>query len=412
MLFRTQLVLLYIAAGVSMSQLALAEGIRLEQSSAVTLSSITQQVYELHPARHSEAAQRQQINANNSLASATFADAKSISFSHQNDVVGSGDGLQEWEGVVEMPLWLPGQKQQQLSLSEKLSAELPAYKQQIRLAASAEVRKLVWDVVLANTAASEAYEIWQSAQKLQKDVSARVKAGELAGTEGLLATTNALEMQNQYMVKNSDLGQAFTIYRAITKAQSLPARYVEVLVNKREIDQDHPDLRMLDQRISTLRSEQDIARFDGAINPSLSVGIRRERDNNDERFSDSMGVGINFAFDDDVYRGPAIANAGKALADAEIARQQLERELNITLYTYLHDLETKRSQLALVNDQNETTEQYLELQQRAFDLGDLDLVSLIRSQSLASEAHNRKRALEIDIQHTIAMINQALGVTL
>jgi hypothetical protein len=412
MSFRTKLVFVCIAAAMSISQVTLAEKIQLEQSQSVTLSSITQRVYELHPAHLNELAQKQQVNANSALAYSTFANAKTVSLTHQNDVVGSGDGLQEWEGIVEMPLWLPGQKQQRVSLSDKLRAELPVYQQQVKLAASAEVRKLVWNVVLANTATTETYQIWQSALKLEKDVVARVKAGELAGTEGLLAKTHALDMQNQYLLKNSDLSQALSLYRAITKERFLPEQYVEVQVNKAEIDEGHPDLMMLDYRISTLRSQQDIAHFDGAINPSLSVGIRRERGNNDERFINSMGVGISFALDDEVYRRPAIANAAKALADVEVARLQLERELNITLYTYMHDLETKRLQLALVNDQNETTQQYLALQQRAFELGDLDLVSLIRSQSLASETHNRKLALEVDINYTIALINQALGIIL
>jgi len=412
MLFRTQLVLLCITAGIGISQVTLAERIQLKQSSAVTLPLLTQYVYEQLPARHSELAQQQQINAHANLANATFADVKSISLNHQNDVLASGDGLQEWESIVEMPLWLPGQKQQQLSLSKKLSAELPAYRLQLMLVASAEVRKLVWNVVIANAATAEAYQVWQSAMKLEKDVAARVKVGELAGTERLLATNNSLEMKNQYLLKNSDLGQALSIYRAITKEQFLPEVYEEGLANKDVIDENHPSLMILDQHINTLRSQQDLAHFDGAVNPSLSVGIRRERGDYGESFNNSLGVGISFALDDDVYRGTAIANAAKELADAEIVRQQSERELNIILYSHLHDLETKRLQLELVNEQDDTTQQYLALQQRAFELGDLDLVSLIRSQSLANETHNRKLALEVGIKNTIALVNQALGLIL
>tara|TARA_R110002050_G_scaffold1244_5_gene8889 strand:- start:201424 stop:202665 length:1242 start_codon:yes stop_codon:yes gene_type:complete len=413
MLFHAKLALLCITAGISISSLTLAsERAQLEQSSAVTLSSLTQAVFQRHPARHSEFAQQQQANANADLAKARFADVKSINLTHQNDVVGSSDGLQEWEGIVEMPLWLPGQKQQQLLLSDKLSAELPVYQQQIMLAASAEVRELVWKVVMANTAATEAYQVWQSSLKLEKDVTARVKAGELAGTERLLAANNALDKQTQYLLKNSDLDRAQTTYRAITRERFLPEIYVEVLAEKDVIDQNHPDLMMLEQRINTLRTQQDLAHFDGAINSSLSVGIRRERGNHDENFNNSMGVGIRFALDNDVYRRPAIANAAKELADVEIVRQQSERQLNIALFSRLHDLETKRLQLKLLNEQNETTQQYLTLQQRAFELGDLDLVSLIRSQSLASEVHNRKLALEVEIQYTIALVNQALGVIL
>lgn len=413
MLFRTKLILLCITAGLHIPAVVSAvERAPLEQSSTVTLSSLAQGVFQRHPARHSELAQQQQVNVNTDLANATFADAKRINLTHQNDVVGSSNGLQEWEGTLEMPLWLPGQKQQQLLLSNKLSAELPAYQQQVLLAASAEVRELVWKVVMANTAAAEAHQIWQSALKLEKDVTARVKAGELAATEQLLAANNALDMQTQYLVKNSILDRALTTYRAITREQFLPEMYAEVLTDKEVIDHEHPDLMMLDQRINTLRSQQDLAQFDGAVNPSLSVGVRRERDGHGENFTNSLGVGISFALDNEVYRKPAIASAAKALADVEVTRLQSERELNITLFSHLHDLATKRLQLELVNEQNETTEQYLALQQRAFELGDLDLVNLIRSQLLANETHNRKLALEVEIEYTIALVNQALGIIL
>lgn len=412
MSFRTKVVLLCITAGMAMSQVTADEVKSLEKSSMVTLSSLTQKVYDLDPARHNELAQLQKINANTDLANATFAGVKSISLNYQNDVIGSSDGFQEWEGIVDMPLWLPGQKQQQLSLSDTLSAELPAYQQQVKLAASAKVRELVWNVVLASTASNQAYQIWQSSLKLEQDVTARVKAGELAGTERLLANTHALEMQNQYLQKKSDLDFSLSTYRAITKEQLLPQLYQELLSNNYVIDQQHPSLMMLDQHINTLRAKQDLAHYNGAVNPSLSVGVRHERGGHDESFNNSMGLGISFALDNDVYRRPAIAQAAKALADAEITRQQLERSLNITLFSHLHALETKRLQLRLLNEQNETTQQYLALQQRAFDLGELDLVSLLRSQSLANETHNRKLAIEVDINHTVALINQSLGIIL
>lgn len=411
------------AAGMSFTQLSFAEMVQLEQSSSVTLSSLAQNVYERHPALHNELAQQQQINANTDLANATFADVKSINLNHQNDAIGSSDGLQEWEASVDMPLWLPGQKQQQHLLSDKLSAELPAYKNKIKLDASAKVRDLVWNVVLANNANMQAHQVWQTAEKLKQDVVARVKAGELAGTERLLASTNALEMHSQYLLTEAELEHALNSYHHVTGENSLPEAYEETLPKDYDnaqqqhhslaiIEQEHPYLMLLEQQINTLRAQQDLAHFDGAINPSLSLGVRSERGDHGEDFNNSIGVGISFALDNDVYRRPAIANAAKELADAEISRQQLERELNIALFSQLHDLETKQQQLVLLNEQNDTTQQYYALQQRAFELGEIDLVNLLRSQSLANKTYNRKQALEVDIEHMIAKVNQALGVIL
>ncbi len=421
MLFQNKLTLLYIISGLLFAQVSLADMNYLKQSSAITLSSLTQTVYEQHPSLNNELAQKQQINANLDLANARFAGAKSIRLNHQNDVFGSGDGLQEWEGSIDMPLWLPKQKQQQLALSDKLSAELPAYKQYIRLQASEKVRELVWAVVLANNELQQAHQVWQSAQKLEHDVAMRVKAGDLAGSEHLLVSTNVMKMQGHYLLAQAELEHALESYFFFTGETDLPESYDEILDeastihsehHQAKVGQDHPLLVMLEQKINTLRTQQDLAYYTGAVNPSLSVGVRHERGDNNEKFNNSIGLGISFALDNDVYQRPAIADAAKNLADAEIGRQQAERELNIILFSGLHDLETIQNQLVLVNEQNRTTQRYLALQQRAFDLGEIDLVSLLRSQALANEASNRKQTLEVNIKKMIAHVNQSLGILL
>jgi len=419
MLFKVATIRLLILAGFLTSPLLLAVEAKLELSNAISLSSLADKVYQRHPAHHNDRVQQQQIKANSSLANARFADAPSINLLHQNDSVGSDDGMQEWEGRIDFPLWLAGQKQQQLMLSDKMTAELPAYKQQIRLDASAKLRDIIWNVVVANNASTQAEQIWQTAEKLEHDVTARVNAGELAGTERLLANTHVLEMHSQYRLAQAELERALTNYQRLTGERVLPYNYEESLselANEHHsvatISQQHPLLMIMAQQINTLRAKQGLAYFKGANPPIFSIGVRSERGQRGEHFNNSVGVGVSFALDDTVYRQPAVASAARKLVGAEITRKQLERELNIILFSQLHDLETKQEQRELAIEKNTITQQYLTRQQRAFDLGEIDLVSLLRSQALAHTSENRKHALEIDIKHMIANVNQALGVAL
>ena len=419
MLFRSFQNVAAIILSLLAAQTATAETLVIEHSSKVTLTSLTDGIYSRLPAHNKELALQQQINANTALSNAQFPDPLSIDLKHQNDALGSSDGLQEWESSLNMSLWLPGQKQQQSLLSDKLAAELPAYKNQLRLDASAKVRQLIWDVALAETAEKQSLQAWKTAQKLEQDVSARVKAGELAATESLLANTNALEMRSQYLVKKAELEHSLSSYRHITGETALPINYDEVLTivtqshhSDMKVEQDHPSLMMLDQRINTLRTRQDLAQFEGAAGTNVSVGLRRERGSRDESFNNSFGVGVSFSLDDKVYRQPAVAAASIALTDVQVARQQLERQLNISLFSALHDLETKQKQLILIKEQNDTTQRYFAMQQRAFDLGEIDLVSLLRSQLLSNESRNRMQTSEIEIKYLIALVNQALGIIL
>jgi outer membrane protein, heavy metal efflux system len=419
MSFKATRTYLLIGLGFAFSQSLLSETIMLERSDSIALNTLTNKVYQQHPAFNYDLSLQQQINANTDFANAYFADVSNVNVRHQNDVIGSSDGLQEWEAMVEMSLWLPGQKQQQLSLSEKMMAEVPAYKQKTRLEASAIVRELIWNIELAETATKQAYQTWQNAKKLEQDVNARVKAGELASAEHLLVSNNVLELQSDYLLVQADLEHAVSSYKHITGETVLPNNVEETLAETLKqdhssvvVNQQHPYLTVLDQQINTLRTHQQLAQFDGAINPNLSLGVRSEKAEHGESFNNSIGIGISFALDNKVYRQPAIAAASKALADTEIARQKLERKLNITLFTALHDLETKQQQLTLLAEQDITTQKYLLSQERAFDLGEIDLVNLLRSQSLAQEVQNSKQTLSVNVKQMIAKVNQALGIVL
>ena len=412
MLIRIKITILCLVAGWLTPQLIVAETLSLQRSDAVTLSSLVQKVYEPHPSRQNELAYQQKVEANTDLANALFADASQVLLIYNDDVVGSGDGFREFDGGVVMPFWLSGQKQQQQALSEKIAAEVPAYQQQLKLQISATIRDLVWNIITAETAEIQAKKTWETAQRLEQDVAARVKAGDLAGSELLLASTNALEMNSHYIEAQGELGNALTIYQQFTEETALPQQVEEILSSKTNIDAQHPSLALYDQQINTLRAEQGLAHYEDAVNTTFYVGVKSSRDDNHSSFNNSLGLGITFALDDDVYRQPAVADAGIDLTNAEVARQNLARQLRIVLSSEIYDLEVKKQQLELAIEHDKTTQQYVLLQQRAFDLGEIDLVALLLSQKLANESRSRKQLLEVSIKHMTAKVNQAVGIVL
>ena len=411
MLIRIKIIIFCIVASLA-PPFIMAETVSLQRSDSITLSSLVQKVYEPHPSRQNELAYQQKIAANTDLANALFADASQVLLIYNDDVVGSNDGFREFDGGVVMPLWLSGQKQDQLALSEKIAAELPAYQRQLKLQLSAIIRDLVWNIITAETVEIQAEQSWETAQNLEQDVADRVKAGDLAGAELLLANTNALEMNSRYIEAQGELEHSLTIYQQFTGETLLPIQLEESLSSKTEIDAQHPSLALYDQQINTLRAEQGLAQYEDAVNPTFYVGIKSSRDDDHTNFNNSLGLGVTFALDDNVYRQPAVADAGINLTDTEVARQNLARQLKIELSSELHDLHIKQRQLGLAIEHNKTIQQYLLLQQRAFDLGEIGLVNLLISQKLANESRHRKQLLEISIKHAIAKVNQAVGIIL
>jgi outer membrane protein TolC len=155
-----------------------------------------------------------------------------------------------------------------------------------------------------------------------------------------------------------------------------------------------------------------LANYASATNPSLSVGVRRERGDDSESFNHSLGVGITIALDDKRYSQKAIAEASVALTEAQVARQKLEKQLQQQLLAHKASLAASQAQLELAREQDITTQRYYQLQKKAFELGELNLVELLRSQTLANQSRGRKQQLELEIAQKTAELNQALGLSL
>lgn len=393
--------------------LSVADSMRtVEYSANLSLSALTQKVYENLPGKLAESNFSQLQQAHADLADAMFSAPAVANLSHFNDAVGSGNGFQEWEGSIDLPLWLSGQKQQQQNLADTLAAQLPAYQQKLKLDASGQVRQLIWAVKLAEVEQEQANTVLKTAQQLEHDVIARVNSGDLAASEALLATNNSLEAQANLLAAQGDLKYKLKHYQQITNEKTLPADYDEKLSSQTDISNQHPYLLMQDQLISTLQAQQDLAQYDGAVNPNLSVGVRRDRGNFGESFTHSLGLGFSMALNNSRYHQPAVAEAAASVTDALVQRQALLRELNTQLIQKQAELTSKQQQLELVSRQNETAEAYYQSQKRAFDLGQINLNDLLRSQTLANATLSHKQRLQVELLQAISQVNQSLGIIL
>mgnify|MGYP003648387696 FL=1 len=383
-----------------------------EAADPITLKTLTDYVYSQHPARQAESSMDALAQSRAALADKLFAEPLSLSVNHFNDVIGSGEGLQEWESSVEMPIWLPGEKRQQQNLSRHLAAELPYYQQRIRLDASAQVRRHVWLVMLSAAKVRHAETLRDNARSLQKNVENRVEGGDLASSEALLAKSHHLEMQSQLASAKMNLQQSLNQYQYLTGQQVLPDVIEENLPASLEIDKAHPLLAELEQQIARQRSEMANARYDNVQHPSLSVGVKRERDEHADPYNNSVGVGVSFALNNEQYQQPAIAQASRQLADLQIAQQQQKRQLEADLLAAMDTLKTLQQRQALLKEQYAVSQQYVDMQQRSFDMGGVDLTSFLRSQEVADKHRHQLLQLEIEIQQQIAQINQIAGRTL
>lgn len=392
-----------------LSSTMLSQAVLADQTEPLTLKTLTDYVFLNHPGRQAESSMDALAQSRAALAGQLFAEPLGLSVNHYNDVIGSSDGLQEWETSVEMPIWLPGEKRQQQNLSRHLAAEVPYYQQRLRLEASAQVREHVWQVMLAAAKVRHAEVLQENAENLLNNVENRVKGGDLAQSEALLAQTHQLEMRSSLEAAKMQLQQSLNQYQYLTGQQVLPDEIEERLPLSQTIELDHPLLAELTQQIARQRSVIANARYDNARHPSLSLGVKRERDEHADPYNNSIGVGISFALNDEQYQQPAIAEASRQLAELQIAQQQQKRQLEANLLAAMDHYKSLEQRQALLKEQFEVSQQYVAMQQRSFDMGGIDLTSLLRSQEVTDKHRHQLLQLEIEIQQQIARINQIAG---
>lgn len=406
-----RLVFILIAALLLPTQTVAANAL-LHRDPDLNLTIMADTLYQKLPGKLSEGSYDGNIAANQTTAENWFAGPSSLNLQLHEDRLLSDDGRQEWEGGISLPLWLSGQKNAYQLLADAYAAELPAYQQTLRLEASKWVRETLWQVLLAEAELKQAQQQLETISDLQQTVETRVTQGDLPRNDLLLADRQLLSMQRQVLTAQSHLDFINQRYQFYTYQQFLPAQTDEPLPKQRTIDAQHPQVQLIGQKIQKLHAQQGIAHYAGSSNPSLNVGVKKERDSRGEDYNNSLNFGIEVPLGNTRYNAPAIAQVAEKIGQLQIMRLELIKSLSSTL----QQLETQLLQLAaeqaIVATQVETSEAYYLLEKTSYELGEISLYDLLQAQETWQQVVAEQQLIELRIRQTKVNINQTLGVLL
>lgn len=391
------------------SALAMENGIHVPASPQVTLHDTVQQAVERYPRTQLLGARSAQVDALRRQTESAVAGAPALLLRHQTDRIGSSDGLREWEGGIQLPLWLPGQRQARRDFTARTGEGLSSFESALRLEVAGQVRERLWDVVLMENETLVTEGQWRAAQALEEDVRKRVTAGELAKVDLLLAQDETLRRQALYLRARTELKHTLHRYDVLTGSEVLPVARNETLSNRDSIGDDHPLLADSRARVAQALAETELVRQERRANPHLTLGVRDEQSTRRSEANKSVGISLTLPLLSTAHAGPRMAAAAVALAEAQSARDTLRRELDLTLDESEHSVQLARQQHELAIEQNRLAQENLRLMKKAFALGEIDLVDLMRVQTLAFTAEYNEQQLGLQLQRAIARYNQAAG---
>jgi len=381
-----------------------------DQPAGLSLAGVIRAGLERDPNAALPGAVQAEGEAIRSAASSLLAADPSLVLHHESDAVASDDGYRNWQGGVAMPLWLPGQRDRYRRVADATEQEAVALMRLQHWRMAGDIRELLWSLAIAAAKLDLAEQALASAEKLQADVEKRASAGELARSETILARKETLARMADIAQAKAEHETLLGKYRNLTGLQALPATFTEALPAATAVPEDHPALAAARIAMARARSERDRVSSGRRGNPVLTLGGQSERDVRENSYDESVTLDLSVPFGMRSHFAPQAAAAERSLTEAMIELRQVQRELENERVRVLAEAVQGNRTFELSQQQQQLAEEGLRLTQRAFELGESDLFTLLQAHKQALAARRDLHISKLELGRAHARMNQTLGV--
>lgn len=335
----------------------------------------------------------------------------SLSVSQLQDRLNQNRGQQEWELEWATPLWLPGQRAAQASEAEQqvTSAQSQALASRWQLAG--EVRQAWWAAASAQATWVLAKQKVDTAQALAQTVARRVQAGDLARVDGNLAQAEWLSAQAEALAARQSVTQTQQALEALTGLTAPPSTEPEAALDRAPPNPtQHPSLMAHSTAVQVAQSRLSVLQNSQRAAPELALRWNSQRGDRHEPYAQAVGVKLTVPLSSAplVARDQAQARAELAQAEAELT--QSSTRIQMAIQQAQQELGSAAQQLRLAQQRQALTADNLQLAQRAFDLGEADLPTLLRARAAAYDAQSATQQQTIALAAAHSRVLQAQGV--
>lgn len=379
----------------------------LSQSASLNLSDAVQAAWRLSPQARTLEAKRDEMQAGLESARTWVAGSPVLGLSQRSDRWTDRNGAKESELSISAPLWLPGHKAAREAVAQSNTEDLEAQIAVARLALAGEVRERIWTVAAARESLAEASDHQGHLEGLTEEVMRRVKAGDLARSDGMLARQEVLAAQSAVANARAKEQEALMRYRVLTGQTDIPSNPLEPLAAA--VSTPHP--RALAAIAGLQRSKAALKAADAIRSDPPTVGLLMRKDQGGSGDSSrTLGVAIQIPIGTSARNRPleAAARTQSETAAAELSQADLLQQAELDLAR--QQLLTAQDSLQRTSERAALAREHATLIEKAFRAGERGLADLLRAQALAHEADAAERQQKVAVGLAHARVNQALGI--
>ncbi len=233
-----------------------------------------------------------------------------------SDRMTENDGAYELEAMVDMPMWMPGQRSARIAVAESLGMRADALQRLLRWEAAGQVREAAWEATLAHGQLRQAAAALQAAKSLEATVAKRTDAGELARMELLTARQETAARGVDMAAAQLGYDQAIAAFVLLTGQPRLPEPLTEAVPDAlaagdigMTLPPEHPLLASADGALAQARAERERASAERRGHPLLSLGGKRARDDRTVNPVDAVQLEVSIPFGLKRQAAPMLAGA-------------------------------------------------------------------------------------------------------
>lgn len=352
--------------------------------------------------------QRRRADADRAVASSVWAAPPSLAISHRDDRLQSNAGRRETEIGVAVPLWLPGQRSARAGTAEVAAAQAQAAEQVARLRLAGEVREAAWQLAALQAEFVEADTQAQSLKQLADDVERRVRAGDLARSDALVAQAEhlaAAALKTDLQQRLQAARSRWTLLTGLTAAPDLTA---EASANPSTIV--HPELQFASRSTELAQKRVELMRSSRRDAPELTVGVRQDTPGRAESSQGSLVVGLRLPFGTDDRNRPLEAAALSELDVAQTQEQRLRERLDSDVVAARDAQGAAQAQLDAENARARLLRERATLIDKSFRAGETPLPDLLRALAAAAQADSAVARQTAALGLARARLQQTLGL--
>ncbi|MDO9219082.1 TolC family protein [Lacisediminimonas sp.] len=388
--------------------LALVWPLAFSQSGSPVLKTAVDAAWQRSPQGRMLEARRNEVLAGQDAARTWIAGSPVLGLSQRSDRWTDQAGGLENEVSLSTPIWLPGQKTARQALAQSGADDLEAQIAQARLALAGEVRERMWAAAAAGEALAVAQDHQTHLAAIADEVMQRVKAGDLARTDGILARQEVLAAQGAIALAQGRRNEAHARYSTLTGQPAVVKPAPELIAGS--MREPHPRRLAASTTLTHAQRALNVVNRNRSAPPTLGMSVRRDRDNATRAYGSSVGIAVQIPFGTNARHRPLETAALTQIEAATAQAAQVEVELHAAIRLARQQLSAAQHALETASSRAVLTREHTALVLKAFRLGERGLADLLRSQALSHEAENAESQQKVAVGLAHARLNQALGI--